>query len=456
MQPIDDRAIAYSIAWEHNTSIHAEWRDLFSRGLDKMLRDVFMHLERKGDISRLCPAVENVMAFARRPISEINVTIIGMDPYPNIANATGVAFSVPESCAKLPQSLRNIFNALISQGLMNAEHIKYGDLSQWMNQGVLLINYALTTIIGKSGAHTSIWNEFSRALISAICIARPNTIFMLFGADAQKLDPLITANRGRVLKWGHPSPMNSVNQDPTNAHNFIKCTTFIRANDILTQSNRAPIHWDPRADIGAPTNAIALCINTSINTDILDPLDELNAPNDDNIIYAFVDGACRSKHISKTVRNPCAGYGVIIIARDNIIRLNGLVANTDKAPTNNRAELCAMMELFKYVSTREFITEYGNNVPLVVIYDSAYAAGCVREWYERWINQPPTEIKLNRDIISIAYEKMKQVMCTRPIEWVHVSSHIIAPDYSNQREWFYWRGNCEADRCASDIVARYL
>ena len=447
-------AVAFSIAWEFNTIIHNEWRELFARAkLEPLLRDVFNHLERKGDISRLCPAIENVMAFTRRPVSIINVIIIGMDPYPNIANATGDAFSVPDG-VRPPVSLRNIFNALISQGLMNAEHNDIGNLSEWMDQGVLLLNYAMTTIIGKTGAHTILWTEFSSALITAICIARPNTIFMLFGGNAQKLDTVITANHGRVLKWGHPSPLNSANNDPTNPRNFINCTTFIRANDILTQSGRTPIRWDPRADSLELVNV--LCVNATIVTDVLDPLDELNAPNDDDIIYAFVDGACRSKRISKTVRTPCAGYGVIIIMRGDVIKISGLVSPGIKPPTNNRAELSAMMELFKYVSTNDFIVEYGNNTPLVVIYDSEYAAGCVREWYARWINEPPAEIKLNRDIISVAYKKMKQVMCARPIEWVHVSSHITEPDDNDQRNWFYWRGNCEADRCASDVVARYL
>jgi uracil-DNA glycosylase len=87
------------------------------------------------------PNEENIFrCFNYFNVDNLEVVIIGQDPYPNQGDACGLAFSV-ERNYNLPHSLQNIFKELKNDlGIKRTN----GDLSDWSNQGVLLLNAALT------------------------------------------------------------------------------------------------------------------------------------------------------------------------------------------------------------------------------------------------------------------------------------------------------------------------
>src|SRR5690606_5616061 len=78
-------------------------------------------------------------AFCLTPLENVKVVIVGQDPYHQVDQADGLAFSV--KCDKLPPSLRNIFKELQEDLSI---HNTSGDLTSWAKQGVLLINTVLT------------------------------------------------------------------------------------------------------------------------------------------------------------------------------------------------------------------------------------------------------------------------------------------------------------------------
>lgn len=176
----------------------------------------------------------------------------------------------------------------------------------------------------------------------------------------------------------------------------------------------------------------------------LDVDDHLSAP-DEETLYAFVDGAARGNGRANAV----ASYACVIIKGLEMTQIVGSVASAPgKPPTNNRAELMALHDLFIYASSEEFIQENGR-MPIVIGYDSAYAAGCLREWYDKWRTQPsPDLVKANLDIIPVAYDFMKRVENARQIRWMKISSHEKEPEDSESIEWYLWMGNKKVDELA--------
>ena len=115
----------------------------------------------------IAPSRENIFRALREPISDTKVVIFGQDPYPTLGHAHGLAFSVNGSVTKLPPSLRNIFEELsIDTGKPKRE---MGDLSDWSNQGVLLLNRILTTEVGSSMVHQSLgWQTITEVVAAEL------------------------------------------------------------------------------------------------------------------------------------------------------------------------------------------------------------------------------------------------------------------------------------------------
>src|SRR5690606_2645258 len=143
------------------------------------------------------PAKENILrAFCLTPLSELKIVLLGQDPYPTPGNACGLSFSVPRGI-RVPASLKMIFKCLSHCGLLKGEERKDGCLEGWARQGILLLNAALT-MHSKSNDHKRIWHKFTIELIKMIAAVKPETIFMLFGGDAQKYESAARQNGGVI------------------------------------------------------------------------------------------------------------------------------------------------------------------------------------------------------------------------------------------------------------------
>lgn len=458
-----------------NTHLDPEWSEFLERtGLLNEAHAVLIQIEKEfcaaaapgmtaaSLASVICPTAENIFAFARFSFSNTKVIIIGQDPYPNRANAHGLAFSVPHGIA-IPPSERNIFSALISANLMpESSRHKTGNLEVWAQQGVILLNTALTTIEGKPGAHVEQWNAFTHHLAAEIGRAHPGLIYLLFGKAAQQIERSIP--RMCVgINWGHPSPQSPCNNDPTNPKNFIFCPAFRVANNMLIAAGKSPIDWNPSATeqsiiaasiaaalpraASAGTAATGSTVSGHLEEIVLDVDDPLVSP-DDNMLFAFVDGAARKNGMP----GASAGYATLIINSITAYQIVGTVGSTGTErimpPTNNRAELMALRDLFAFMSTNETFIQDARKMPITIVYDSEYAAGCVREWYAKWCKNPPGEIKANLDIISVAYDFKQRVESAQKIIWRHTKSHLAEPADRESLEWYIWVGNARVDELA--------
>jgi uracil-DNA glycosylase len=173
-------------------------------------------------------------AFMLTPPAKVKVVLLGQDPYHGPGQAHGLCFSVPQG-VPAPPSLRNILKELAAdtgthtQGLTN--------LTNWGQQGVLLLNAVLTVRSAEPASHAGHgWESVTDAAIRALNLSQNTIVFLLLGGHAQKKSELIDATRHTILAAPHPSPLS--------AHRgFFGSKIFTRVNAALMATGQDPIDW---------------------------------------------------------------------------------------------------------------------------------------------------------------------------------------------------------------------
>ena len=155
----------------------------------------------------LCPNIKDVFkAFKLCPYNKCRVIFVGQDPYPQRGVAQGVLFGnssdTPEN--KLSPSLQIIKESVINFEIPHNLITFDPTLESWAKQGILMINSALTTEIDKVGIHMMKWRPFMIAFLKQMSMINPGIIYVLFGSQAQILEPYISKNN-YVLKIEHPA-----------------------------------------------------------------------------------------------------------------------------------------------------------------------------------------------------------------------------------------------------------
>ncbi len=168
------------------------------------------------------------------PVDKVKVVILGQDPYHGPGQAHGLSFSVPDGVS-LPPSLQNIYKEL--QTDLGVPRSTSGNLSRWVEQGVLLLNATLTVQANHAGSHQNKgWETFTDAIINSLAENKSNLVFILWGNYAQKKGGLIDAKKHFVIKSPHPSPFSAYN-------GFFGSKPFSKTNAYLVGVGLSPINW---------------------------------------------------------------------------------------------------------------------------------------------------------------------------------------------------------------------
>lgn len=174
-------------------------------------------------------------AFDQTPFANVKVVILGQDPYHGPGQAHGLCFSVADG-VQPPPSLINIYKEIeadIGVGMSP----RYGNLTKWAQQGVLLLNAFLTVRANEPASHSKIgWEEFTNAVIKKISDEKKGVVFLLWGKFAQEKQVLIDETKHHVLKAAHPSPFSA-------DKGFFGCKHFSKTNELLIQQGLEPIDW---------------------------------------------------------------------------------------------------------------------------------------------------------------------------------------------------------------------
>ncbi|WP_386682411.1 uracil-DNA glycosylase [Loktanella sp. R86503] len=169
-------------------------------------------------------------ALERTQPDATKVVILGQDPYHTPGKADGLAFSIPQDFGGRLDSLGNILKELQADLNVSRERT---DLSDWADQGVLLLNTALSVPQGKAGGHARLgWDRLTRQVIARLGDA-PRA-YLLWGAHAHGFAPDRPADL--VIQTAHPSPLSA-------RRGFFGARPFSTVNAWLTQRGQAPIDW---------------------------------------------------------------------------------------------------------------------------------------------------------------------------------------------------------------------
>jgi len=180
------------------------------------------------------PAGRIFAAFDACPFDKVKVVILGQDPYHDIGQANGLAFSVAPGVT-IPRSLVNIFKEVQSD--TGAPFPSDGDLTRWARQGVLLLNSSLTVVAHSPASHKDCgWAVFTDAVVRHLALHRQNLVFILWGSHAARKGEFIDRGRHLVLTSPHPSPLSA-------SRGFFGNHHFSRANDYLVSHGMTPIVW---------------------------------------------------------------------------------------------------------------------------------------------------------------------------------------------------------------------
>jgi len=173
-------------------------------------------------------------AFKKTPFNKLKVLLLGQDPYHGKGQAMGLSFSVPKG-VRPPPSLINIFKELHDD--VGVAMPSTGDLTPWAEQGVMLLNAALTVRAGEPNSHSKLgWHQFTNAVIQKVSDEKEGIVFLLWGAFAHQKQELIDQTKHHVLKAAHPSPYSA-------DKGFFGCRHFSKTNKFLVAQKEDPIDW---------------------------------------------------------------------------------------------------------------------------------------------------------------------------------------------------------------------
>ena len=194
----------------------------------------FLLAEKKAGKTLFPPGHNIFNAFNHTPLDKVAVVILGQDPYHGPGQAHGLCFSVQRG-VKVPPSLQNIFKEIHAE--LGTPIPAHGHLTNWADQGVLLLNSVLSVEQGLAGSHQGKgWETFTDRVVEVINREREGVVFMLWGNYAQRKGAIIDRQRHCVLTGPHPSPLS--------AHRgFFGCGHFKAANEYLESQGRAAIDW---------------------------------------------------------------------------------------------------------------------------------------------------------------------------------------------------------------------
>lgn len=438
----------------------------------------------------LAPDVGDIFrAFRLCPVAHARVVLIGQDPYPGKDEADGLSFSTRAKPKKLPASLRNIFNCLERHKLMRGPvHARTsGDLSSWARQGVLLLNTALTTVVGQSGTHLPIWEAFTSDVIRAFGRAdgRP-IIFILLGNHAMKYKKFVVGQGHVVLEWGHPSPVSTYNQT-NNPRNFVNCDVFARVNALLVERGQPAIDWDNGAnqtdtddlgdlaedldisdavvslhgmDIGQVMVKLRVDAQTmAVTPAISAATHKINPKLGDCRLWIFADGSA-SQNGRKNCKCAWGIYGTDLKGLEftacDLVKEKEIGGEAYRA-SNNRAELSAIHAALMVIDKNIQKNRYTG---ATIVSDSKYAINSVTTWGEKWLTGGFADLhaKMNLDIILPCIELLRAIRrgsatttaaeLAGPfdVQLAHQRGHTPEPATKTGIEWMMWYGNDQVDK----------
>ncbi|MBY2477842.1 uracil-DNA glycosylase [Clostridioides difficile] len=217
-------------------NLENDWNELLKEEFEK---DYYLNLRKflieEYKTRQIFPNMHNIYeALKHTSYKDTKVLILGQDPYHGDNQAHGLAFSVQPQ-VKTPPSLLNMYKELKED--LGCFIPNNGYLMPWADQGVLLLNTALTVRAHEANSHKNKgWEIFTDRVISILSEREEPVIFVLWGSNARKKVELIDTSKHYILEAPHPSPLSA-------SKGFFGCKHFSKINEILEKLGKEPINW---------------------------------------------------------------------------------------------------------------------------------------------------------------------------------------------------------------------
>jgi ribonuclease HI len=265
--------------------------------------------------------------------------------------------------------------------------------------------------------------DFLKYFASSVAPLINGKVFVvLWGLPAQGLEDDAKGKNIEILKWGHPSPLNSANRNPENVKNFIHCNHFAKIGKTWK------INWDPD-----------------------DTAHEL---------LVYTDGACQGNG-KKSAKASYAAYfpdekKVLYgcVPGTGFIWKNTDVVSTTVAvtPTNNRGELLGLIFALKY-----FLAS--GAAKLHVVSDSQYAILSLQKIKSR-IEDKKFMKKPNPDLLTTLHNILMDIAKKVGGDWngvistQHQAAHLGKGEKANLTEddAKNCKGNETADKYCAEAI----
>jgi uracil-DNA glycosylase len=212
------------------------WRDVLVQEVEQ---PYFQKLQQFVDAERqqhtvFPPEPEVFTALDVTPYEQVNVLLLGQDPYHDNNQAHGLCFSVRPGI-RPPPSLVNMYKELKSDVGFRIPNNGY--LMHWAEQGMLMLNAVLTVRAHEANSHKNKgWETFTDAIICAVNAKSDPVVFVLWGGYAQKKVKLIDAERHTIIQSAHPSPLSARN-------GFFGSRPFSAINSALQANGKPEVDW---------------------------------------------------------------------------------------------------------------------------------------------------------------------------------------------------------------------
>lgn len=224
---------------QFHESWHAKVRPFIeSEECDKIYE--FLKKESKRG-KKIAPLSSNVFrAFRETSLDNLKVVVMGMCPYHTTLGGEYVADGLLMGCSvtgKLQPSLEQFYKALQVEFYGGEQKfvIKDPDVTYLTNQGVLMVNAALTTEINKAGSHIALWEPFTKYFFEQM-IDTAGVPIVFLGKDAAKYKRYV-APFTWTFTLSHPASAAYKNTD------WDSEGVFKKVNEILRQNNDFNIQW---------------------------------------------------------------------------------------------------------------------------------------------------------------------------------------------------------------------
>ena len=231
---------------EWKKTLKSEFEMPYWSALSKFILD-----EWKASSQPIFPSPERIFASLNFcPPSSVRVVIVGTEPAV-YHHPTGFAFSINDGYAGLrhhPHCTRNIMDA--ARWHTEGDNASHGNLNEWVERGVLLLNDVLTVKGGLKHSHRSIgWEAFTDAVVRTVSLTKQNVVFMFWGdaqSQAAKIK-LVDSSKHCILVS---------NASKCNRTDFALKEHFEKADAYFKSVHLEPVSWALSSETDPPVNSI--------------------------------------------------------------------------------------------------------------------------------------------------------------------------------------------------------